>query len=88
MTVKLMFAMIDRSLLLKKCFTKLYSICLFIEHDISSTKLLFLDQLKCALELFKLAVEALCRQDATLLTADGILQFLVTEAKKRSSSLA
>ena len=41
-----------------------------------------------ALEPMKLAVEALCRKDATLLIAEGIFQFFFLELKKRKSSLA
>ena len=82
-----MFAMITSFILLKKCFRKAL-LNLSIEHDISPTEFLFLNELKYALEPIKLAIEALCYQGATLLTAKGIPQILVTEMKKRSSSLA
>ena len=82
-----MFAMIKRFLLLKKSFTKAL-LNLSIKLDISPTEFLLLDELKCALELITLAIEALCCQGATLLTAKGILQILVTEMKKWRSSLA
>ena len=59
-----------------------------IEHGISTTEFSFLNELKCALEPLKLAVEALCRKNATLLTAEGVFQFLFVELEKRKSSLA
>ena len=34
------------------------------------------NELKCALEPLKLAVDALCRKNATLLAAEEIFQFL------------
>ena len=62
---------------------------LSIEHNISTAEFLFLNELKCALEPIKLAVDASCREDATLLTAEGIFQFFFFfELKKRKSSLA
>jgi len=61
---------------------------LSIAHDISETEFLFLGKLKCALEPIKLAVEALRRQDATLLTAEGIIRFLFAELKNLESALA
>ena len=61
---------------------------MWIEHEISTAGFLFLHELKCTLEPIKLAVDALCRKDATLLTAEGIFQFLFFELKKRKSSLA
>ena len=72
---------------------------LLIEHNISTAEILFLNELKCALEPIKLAVDASCHKDATLLTAEGIFQFLffLTKTityntmkllKKRKSSLA
>lgn len=82
-----MFAMIERFLLLKKCIIKAL-LDLSIAHNISETEFLFLDRLKCALEPVKLAVEALCRQDATLLSAEGIFRFLIVEIQKRRSTLA
>ena len=61
---------------------------LSIEHNISTAEFLFLNELKCALEPIKLAVDASCRKDATLLTAEGIFQFfLFFELNKRKSSL-
>jgi len=36
----------------------------------------------------KLAVEALCRQDANLCTADAVLKLLMFEISKKKSSLA
>ena len=44
--------------------------------------------MKAALEPVKLAVEAMCRQNATLLTAEGIFLFLVREIKKQRTTLA
>ena len=61
---------------------------LSIEHGISTTKFSFLNELKCALEPIKLAVEALCHKDATFLTAEGVFQFLFVDLEKRKSSLA
>ena len=79
--------MIERFILLKKCISKAL-LDLSIEHNISAAEFLFLNELKCALEPMKLAVEALCRKDATLLTAEGIFQFFFLELKKTKSSLA
>ena len=81
-----MFDMIER-FLFKKCIMKAL-LDLSIAHDISETEFLFLGKLKCALEPIKLAVEALCRQDATLLTAEGIIRFLFAELKNLRSALA
>ena len=61
---------------------------LSIEHGISTTEFSFLNELKCSLEPIKLAVETLCCKDATLLTAEGVFQFLFVELEKRKSSLA
>ena len=73
---------------LKNAYRRLYSI--LIEHGISTstTEFSFLNELNWALEPIKLAVEALCCKDATLLTAEGVFQFLVVELEKRKSSLA
>ena len=49
---------------------------LSIEHNIPTAEILFLNELKCALEPIKLAVDASCRKDAMLLTVEGIFQFL------------
>ena len=53
-----------------------------------TTKFSFLNELKCALEPIKLAVEALYRKDATFLTAKGVFQSSFVELEKRKSSLA
>ena len=82
-----MYEMVERFICLKKCIMKTL-LDLSIEHGISTTEFLFLNELKCALEPIKLAVEALCRKDATLLTAEGVFQFLFVELEKRKSSLA
>ena len=44
--------------------------------------------MKAALEPVKLALEAMCRQDATLVTAEGIFLFLIREMKKQRTTLA
>ena len=82
-----MYEMVERFICLKKCISKAL-LDLSIENSISTTEFSFLNKLKCTLELIKLAVEALCHKDATLLTAEGIFQFLFVELKKRKSSLA
>ena len=82
-----MFEMIDRFLLLKRCIIKAL-LDLSTAIDISETEFAFLDDLKCVLEPVKLALEALCRRDATLLTAKGIFSFLINEMKKRRSTMA
>ena len=79
--------MIERFILLKKCISRAL-LDLSIEDDMSAAEFSFVNELKCALEPMKLAVEALCRKDATLLTAEGIFQFLFLELKKRKLSLA
>ena len=60
---------------------------LSIEHGISTTEFLFLNELKCVLEPIKLEVKALCRKDATLLTAEGVFQSLFVELEKRNQAL-
>ena len=75
-----MYEMIERFILLKKCISKAL-LDLSIEDDMSAAEFSFVNELKCALEPMKLAVEALCRKDATLLTAEGIFQFLFLELK-------
>ena len=82
-----MYEMIERFILLKKCISKAL-LDLSIEDDMSAAEFSFVNELKCSLEPMKLAIEALCRKDATLLTAEGIFQFLFLELKKRKSSLA
>ena len=79
-----MYEMVEGFICLKKCISKAL-LDLSIEHGISITEFLFLNELKCALEPIKLAVEALCRKDATLLTAEGVFQFLFVESKRKSS---
>ena len=77
-----MYKMIERFIYLKKCISKAL-LDLSIEHDISTTEFLFLNELKCVFEPIKLVVEALYRKNATLLTAEGIFQFLFCELKKK-----
>ena len=72
---------------LKKCISKAL-LNLSIEHDISTAEFLFLNKLKFALEPIKLAVDASRRKDTTLLTREGIFQFLFFELNKRNSCLA
>jgi len=64
-----MFEMIHRFLLLKRCIIKAL-LDLSAAIDVSETEFTFLEDLKCFLEPVKLAVEAWCRRDATLLTAE------------------
>ena len=59
-----------------------------IEHGISTTEFLFINELKCTLKPIKLVVKALCHKDAMLLIAEGVFQFLFVELEKRKSSLA
>ena len=82
-----MFQMIERFILLKKCIFKAL-LDLSIAHDITQAEFLFLDEMKAALEPVKLAVEAVCRQNATLLTAEGIFLFLISEMKKQRTTQA
>jgi len=63
-----LFEMIDTFRLLKRCIIKAL-LDLSTAIDISETEFALLDDLKCVLEPVKLAVEALCRRDAILLTA-------------------
>ena len=44
--------------------------------------------MKAALEPAKLAVEAMCRQNATLLTAERIFLFLIRKMKNQRTALA
>ena len=69
------YEMIERFVCLKKCIWKAL-LDLSVEHDISTAEFLCLNELKCALEAIKLAVDTSYRKDATLLTAEGIFQFL------------
>ena len=77
-------AMVERFLYLRKCITKAL-VDLSIRLNISDEEFMLLEDLKAALEPIKLAVEALCRQDATILTADGIFRFLLAELKCRNT---
>ena len=81
------YEMVERFVCLKKCISKAL-LNLSIEHGISTTEFLFLNDLKCTLEPIKLAVEALCRKDPTLLTAEGVFQSIFEELEKRKSTLA
>ena len=81
------YEMVKRLVCLKKWISKAL-LDLSIEHGIFTTEFSFLNELKCALEPIKLAVEAFCRKDTTLLTAEGVFQFLFVELEKRKSSLA
>ena len=82
-----MFQMIERFIFLKKCIFKAL-LDLSIAHDITQAEFLFLDEMKAALKRVKLAVEAMCRQNTTLLTAEGIFLFLIREMKKQRTTLA
>ena len=82
-----MYEIIERFIYLKKCISKAL-LDLSIEHDISTAEFLFLNNPKCTLEPIKLAIDALCCKDATLLTAEGISQFLFFELNKRKSCFA
>ena len=82
-----MFQMIERFIFLKKCIFKAL-LDLSIAHDITQAEFLFLDEMKAALEPVKLAVEAMCHQNTTLLTAEGIFLFLIREMKKQRTTLA
>ena len=81
-----MYEMVERFICLKKCKMKAL-LDLSIEHGISTTEFLFLNELKCALESIKLAVEALCLKDATLLMAEGVFQFYLWSWKRGSRAL-
>ena len=52
-----MYEMVERFICLKKCILKSL-LDLSIEHGISTTEFLFLNELKCTLEPIKLAVKA------------------------------
>ena len=82
-----MFQMIERFILLKKCIFKAL-LDLSTAHDITQSEFLFLDEIMATLKPVKLAVEAMCRQNATLLTAEGIFLFLIREIKKQRTTLA
>ena len=53
------YEMMERFICLKKCLSKAL-LDLSIEHDMSTAEILFLKELKCALEPIALAVHALC----------------------------
>ena len=82
-----MYETVERFIYLKKCMSKALP-DLSIEQGISTTKFLFLNGIKWALEPINLEVEILCSKDATLLTVEGVFQFLFVELEKRKSSLA
>ena len=67
--------MIERFLKLKKCIEKAL-IDLDQQFSVSQGEYLLLDDILFSLQPMKLAIEALGRRDANLLTADGILKFV------------
>ena len=81
-----MYEMVERFICLKKCISKAL-LDLSIEHGICTTEFSLLNELKCALEPIKLAVEASCRKDATLLTAEGVFNFYLWSWRRGSRAL-
>ena len=81
-----LFSMIQQFLKIKDSIVKVLLdispllICSDDEFDV-------LSDIVAALEPVKLAAEALCRQNATLLTAEGIFKFLVNNLKQKNSHL-
>ena len=80
-------ACIERFLLLKQCIFKSL-IDLGVPCPLSGTEISALEEMTAALTPVKMSVEALCRRDANLLTADGILAFLYTSLSKLPGHLA
>ena len=79
----------DRSFFLKlqKC-VSLASVSLNVRFDLSDTEIALLNNIVETLKPLKLCLEALCRRDATLLSADGILKFLMDELNRHNSPLS
>lgn len=82
-----LFFMLDRFILLRTCISKalidINSDLFFSEDEWSK-----LVELKSCLEPLKLGVEALCRQDATLITAEATLRFMVKKLQEQSNCLS
>lgn len=79
--------MLERFLSLKICIQKalidLKSPIIFEENDFN-----IISDIVDVLTPVKLAVEALCRRDANLCTADAVLKLLISEISTKKSSLA
>ena len=78
--------MVNRFLRLKKPISKAV-IDLEIDHLFDETLVQQAEALKMALEPLSMAVLALSRQDATLLSAEGVLKFLFKELEKANSEI-
>ena len=78
--------MIERFLKLKKCIEKAL-IDLDKQFSVSQGEYLLLDGIFLALQPMKLAIEALGRRDANLLTEDGILKFIFSQLDNNDSVL-
>lgn len=82
-----LFLMLERFDLLKSCIKKAL-IDLNMADTISEADFLLITKLKLALYPVKLTVDACCTEDATLLTADASLQFMLNELSKQNGSIS
>ena len=71
---------------MKKCIEKAL-IDLDEQFSVSQGEYLLLDDILFSLQPMKLAIEALDRRDANLLTADGILKFVFSQVDNDASAL-
>jgi len=82
-----LFTMLDRFYTIRnpvrKALIDVKSNIVFTEEDF-----LQIHDVVCSLEAVKLTVEALCRKDATLLTADAALKFMIQKLRSSTSALA
>ena len=78
--------MLDRFYILRNCIRKaligVKSSVIFTEDEFDT-----ISHIITALELVKFAVEALCRQDANMLTAEATLKFMINPLKMRNSAV-
>ena len=78
--------MLDRFYILRNCIRKalidVKSSVIFTEDEFDT-----ISHIITALEPVKLAVEALCRQDANMLTDEATLKFMINTLKMQNSSV-
>ena len=82
-----LFEMLRRFLELKNCILKAAT-DVHIEVSLDEMEFKHISEVLAALEPLKLTVEALCRRDATLLTADAALSFAHKELSDQKTEIA
>ena len=82
-----MLAIISRFLFLQKAVSKVL-VNLSIETNLIEDDFVLLEQVQFALEQLKVGVEALCRQDSTLHSADAIFLFILAQLETCQSKFS